>query len=85
LRPFADYFQVRVFDEGTETDLGNLWASQEVRNELAVGLTQWRAVLRNTVCSSSVTPRSVLRLTTTTATPSAGWRQQHHLVQLRRL
>jgi hypothetical protein len=37
LRLFADYFQVHVFDEGSETDFGDLWTSQAVRDGLAVG------------------------------------------------
>lgn len=28
LRLFADYFQIHVFDEGSETDFGDLWTSQ---------------------------------------------------------
>ena len=37
LRLFADYFQIHVFDEGSETDFGDLWTSQPVRDGLAVG------------------------------------------------
>ena len=37
LRLFADYFQVHVLDEGSETDFGDLWTSQAVRDGLAVG------------------------------------------------
>ncbi len=37
LRLFADYFQIHVFDEGSETDFGDLWTSQTVRDGLAVG------------------------------------------------
>lgn len=37
LRLFADYFQIHVLDEGSETDFGDLWTSQTVRDGLAVG------------------------------------------------
>jgi hypothetical protein len=37
LRLFADYFQIHVFDEGSETDFGDLWTSQTAREGLAVG------------------------------------------------
>jgi hypothetical protein len=37
LKLFADYFQVHVFDENPETDFGDLWTSQTVRDELAAG------------------------------------------------
>jgi hypothetical protein len=37
LRLFADFFQIHVFDEGSETDFGDLWTSQTVRDGLAVG------------------------------------------------
>ena len=37
LRLFADYFQIHVFDEGSETDFGDLWTSQTARDGLAVG------------------------------------------------
>jgi hypothetical protein len=37
LRPFADFFQIHVYDEGSETDFGDLWTSQTVRDEVAVG------------------------------------------------
>jgi len=35
LRLFADYFQIHVFDEGSEADFGDLWTSQAVRDGLA--------------------------------------------------
>jgi hypothetical protein len=37
LRLFADYFQIHVFDEGSETDFGDLWTGQAVGDGLAVG------------------------------------------------
>src|SRR5262249_35308474 len=37
LRLFADYFQIPVFDEGSETDFGDLWTGQTVEDGLAVG------------------------------------------------
>jgi hypothetical protein len=37
LRLFADYFQIHVFDEGSETDFGDLWTTQTVKDGLAVG------------------------------------------------
>jgi hypothetical protein len=37
LRLFADYFQIHVFDEGSETDFGDLWTSQTVGDGLAAG------------------------------------------------
>lgn len=37
LRLFADYFQIHVFDEGSEMDFGDLWTSQTVGDGLAVG------------------------------------------------
>lgn len=37
LRLFADYCQIHVFDEGSETDLGDFWTSQAVRDRLAAG------------------------------------------------
>jgi hypothetical protein len=36
LRLFADYFQIHVFDDGSEPDFGDLWTSQTVRDGLAV-------------------------------------------------
>ena len=37
LRLLADFFQIHVFDEGSETDFGDLWTSQTVRDGLAAG------------------------------------------------
>jgi hypothetical protein len=37
LRLFADYFQIYVFDEGSEMDFGDLWTSQAVEDGLAAG------------------------------------------------
>ena len=37
LRLFADYFQIHVFDEGSETDFRDLWTSETVGDGLAVG------------------------------------------------
>jgi hypothetical protein len=38
LRLFADYHQVVVLDEGSETDLGDCWTEQAVDDGLAAGL-----------------------------------------------
>ena len=37
LRLFADYYQVHVFDDGSETDLGDAWNEQASADGLAVG------------------------------------------------
>ncbi|GAA3250116.1 hypothetical protein ACFO1B_39890 [Dactylosporangium siamense] len=34
---FADYYQIHVFDEGSETDLGDEWTDQASDDHLAVG------------------------------------------------
>lgn len=34
---FADYHQIHVFDEGSETDLGAEWTDQAIDDHLAVG------------------------------------------------
>ncbi|WP_433832326.1 hypothetical protein ACQP2E_15845 [Actinoplanes sp. CA-015351] len=34
---FADYHQIHVFDEGSETDLGDEWTDQATDDHLAVG------------------------------------------------
>jgi hypothetical protein len=37
LQLLADYHQVHLFDEGSDTDLGDSWTSQAVLDRLAVG------------------------------------------------
>ncbi|WP_092543769.1 hypothetical protein [Actinoplanes derwentensis] len=48
---FADYHQIHVFDEGSETDLGGEWTGRAVDDRLAVG---WDAVAVGTTVDVDV-------------------------------
>ncbi|MFV2099359.1 hypothetical protein ACFHW1_28475 [Micromonospora sp. LOL_014] len=74
LRLFADYHQIHLFDEGSVTDLGDVWTEGAVADQLAVGSD---AMAVGTVANMSVS----VKVEVLDDPPVNDWAEFDHVVE----